>query len=84
MNLTFFQGFVTGALVAMLIIFLLMAWTLGRMKNENKSAREASDAFNERSLALMKERNTQDLITHQYLKIIGLHLGEMVRIYNSR
>lgn len=84
MNLTFFQGFVTGALVAMLVIFLLMAWTLGRMKNENKTAREASDAFNERSLELMKERNEQEKETQGQLSRIADAVDSLDRMYRAR
>lgn len=84
MNLTFFQGFVTGALVAMLVIFLLMAWTLGKMKNENRDNRKAADHFNERSLELMKERNEQERETQNKLAVIGLHLESMAETYRNR
>lgn len=84
MNLTFFQGLLTGALIATIIIFIIMAVLLGRIKTENKTGREKGEEQMARSLELMKERNTQDLITHQCLKIIGLHLGEIVRIYKAR
>lgn len=66
-TLSFFQGFVTGALVAMLIIFTLMAVFTYRIKTGAEATRKTAEEHSLRSLELMKERNEQEKETQTQL-----------------
>ncbi len=83
-TLTFFQGFVTGALIAMVIIFILMAVGLKRMKTEVKTGRDEGLEHSRQSLELMRERNEQEKQTQVQLERIADCLSEFARIYRAR